>query len=200
MRKFVCLFALVLASCAATACAVEVSTKNNIGGYMEYGGFSVNPVHDIAPATRPGDLSNAQLFEVSRPGMQAFTIGRLYASCTCFQAETDKKSYGYGERAFITLHNVQPTKGQMYPFYIQITSPINVILRCDTYIISDQFTAAGTVAQSADVINLPTPQTSYDFDGAFAAMDAELSAGAGKDAPAVTGGNDFVLSDTDLGN
>lgn len=133
------IFAVLVA--ASTAAAVEVSVKNNVGGHFEYAGFTIVPIADLVPV-RADDLSAARAFEIIRPYQQAITVGRLYTSCTCIQAEIEKKDFGYGERAIITLRNVQPTQGQNYPFYVQINSPLRVVLRHDTFVISDQFLEA----------------------------------------------------------
>ena len=77
---------LVLFCAAFPASGLEVSTQNNIGGYFEYAGFTIVPAGDAVPA-RSGDLSAARAFEILRPGQQAFTVGRLYTSCNCFQIE-----------------------------------------------------------------------------------------------------------------
>lgn len=144
-----CLFlVLAMVATASAAAAVEVSVKNNVGGHFEYAGFTIVPAPDAAPV-REGDLSAARTFEIIRPYQQSISVGRLYTSCTCIQLEIEKKNYGYGERALITLRNVQPTKGQDYPFYVQLNSPIRVVLRHDAFVISDQFAEAPAVEQAA---------------------------------------------------
>lgn len=145
---------LVLFCAAFPASGLEVSTQNNIGGYFEYAGFTIVPAGDAVPA-RSGDLSAARAFEILRPGQQAFTVGRLYTSCNCFQIEIGKKRFMAGERAIVTLRNVRPTTGRNYPFYIQIGSPLRVVLRHDAYIISDQYAASAAVPEAAPAIAGP---------------------------------------------
>lgn len=169
MRK--ALFGVILAVpfLLSAAGAVEVSTKNNIGGHLEYAGYTIVPVHDVAASVKPGDHAAAQMFELIRPSNQAVTIGRLYTSCTCIRMETEKKSYGAGERVLITVRNVQPSKGQTYPFYVQIASPIRVVLRHDAYVISDRFlpnaapaaTLESTVPETAVIQEVPSVQPVY---------------------------------------
>lgn len=152
---FVCVLAL-LSACLPSS-AVEVSTKNNIGGLFEYAGFTIVPVEDAYVPPEAGDLSSPKAFEIIRPGQQAFSIGRLFTSCTCFRIATDKKVYMTGERAFIALRNVQPTKGQNYPFYVQLTAPVSVVLRHDAFIISDQFAAPAEAEKAEEATEQETP-------------------------------------------
>ncbi len=140
------LMLLISLLAAPVACAGQglVSTKKNVSAYMDFNGYHITPVGKM---TVPGDLSDAQIFEINRPGMGPITLGRLFTSCTCIQASTEKRKYARGETATITLRNVRPTTGQTYPFYVQVTSPIRATLRYDTWVISDQFVVAPPVIE-----------------------------------------------------
>lgn len=201
MRKKCLFLALAMTLAVSAAAAVEVSTKNNIGGHFEYAGFTVVPVSDAAPAYS-SDLSRAKVFEIIRPGQQSFSVGRLYTSCTCIQVEIEKKSFYAGERALVTLRNVQPTEGQNYPFYIQISSPVRAVLRHDTFVISDRYSGASSAAASFSegvdttfvppalpvAVQAPMPTTFFDDDAASSVAAPE----------AVSSGSDYMLSDKDL--
>lgn len=139
MRTGIVALALAMAVWGTAAAALEVSTQSNVGGHFEYGGYTVVPVTDIIPISYPEDPGPAQLFEVIRPDNKAFTLGRLFTSCTCIRMEMPKKSYAAGERCIITVRNVLPSNGQIYPFYVQVIYPMNVTLRYDIYVLSNQF-------------------------------------------------------------
>lgn len=82
------------------------------------------------------DLSPSQMFELIRPDEEAVRIGRLYATCSCIALEMDKTEYSRGERALFHLRNVKPTSpgGQTYAFFMQITSPIQAVIRYDVFV------------------------------------------------------------------
>lgn len=137
LSKYLLIIILLMAA-ASQAFSGEglTSTMQNVSAYFDYYGYSIRP---IGTTTTPGDDGPTQLFEVVRPSNCAITLGRLYTSCTCIQVTTNKKSYVAGETALLTVRNVRPTSGNTYPFYVQMTSPTRVILRYDTYVISDKY-------------------------------------------------------------
>ncbi|MCD8139518.1 MAG: hypothetical protein LUE17_07040 [Planctomycetaceae bacterium] len=150
-RHRFCLMLLLALAAAPLAAAGQglVSTKKNVSAYMEFNGYHIVPVGTMPV---PGDQSDAQIFEINRPGMGPITVGRLYTSCTCIQATMQKRKFAHGETATITLRNVRPTSGQTYPFYVQITSPFRATLRYDTWVISDQFVVAPPVIEPEPVV------------------------------------------------
>lgn len=135
----------VLSATGAFSGEAVVSTMRNVSAYFQYGGFSIAPV-DTTPAA--GDYGPAQRFQIVRPSSGGFSIGRLYTSCTCIQVSTDKRSFGHGETAMLTVRNVLPTSGNTYPFYVQITGPIRATLRYDTYVVSDRYAVSAPVVVS----------------------------------------------------
>ncbi len=161
----------------------------------------------------PRELSERNPPSESDP-QQAFTVGRLYTSCTCFQIEIDKKSFMPGERAVITLRNVRPTTGRNYPFYVQLGSPFRVVLRHDAFIISDQYAVAAAVpevaaeaaapVEAAAVVEAVEPVAVVAAESVPVATEAEaVQVDAGAAAAAVVvetepDGEEYVLSDQDL--
>lgn len=176
-NPFPLLFVLVLL-CPAVS-AMEVSTKNNIGGHMEYAGYTIVPAVDVAAPVHPEDPGPTRVFELIRPYNQSVTLGRLYTSCTCIRMETDKKSYGSGERVLITVRNVQPTKGQTYPFYVQVNSPLSVILRHDIHVVSDRFAADAAPVEAADAPDSEADTAVAVASGVVAAAVADTVEAAG---------------------
>lgn len=150
------LFTILLAAWAFSGEAV-VSTMQNVSAYFQYGGYSIEPLDTVTIA---GDHGPAQRFRIARPSNGGFSIGRLYTSCTCIQVSMDKRSFGWGETAVLTVRNVLPTNGNTYPFYVQITSPIRVTLRYDTYVISDRFVVPPPViVQPEETLPAAEPET-----------------------------------------
>ncbi len=139
---FLALFACALAAgfSAQAGDSPVVSTMRNVNAVSQSRGYYILPA-GISPEGSTGSLAPIQTFEVIRPESGAFTIGRLYTSCTCVQLQAPKRSFAAGERAVLELKNVRPTpvNGQMYAVYIQITKPVRVTLRYDTYVQSSQF-------------------------------------------------------------
>lgn len=138
---------MLLAAGVAWSAQVVSTTARGVPAVMQAGGFMLQPVGN-APASY-NDLAPRQLFEITRPGNQAFTIGRLFTSCTCVRLEAESRSFGPGERAVVSLRNVMatPPGGQNYALYVQITSPIQATLRYDTYVQSSQFVPSPDVYQ-----------------------------------------------------
>ncbi len=132
--------ALVLAlanAIAANAAAGEVvSTMRNVNAVSEAHGYSLVAAADIQPTALPGDLSPALSIEIIRPVDRSVTIGRLFTSCSCIQLESQKRVFGVGERAILTLRNTRPTppSGQTYSVFVQITSPVRTTLRFETFV------------------------------------------------------------------
>ncbi len=139
MRRLILPFAALALLCTvSTAQAAMVSTMANPGAVMDAYGFSIVPVQELRIS---GDEGVARVYEIVRPNGQPFSIGRLNTSCTCVQLEAQQTSFAQGERAFVTLRNVRatPPQGQMYAFYVQITSPMRATLRGDVFVQSDRF-------------------------------------------------------------
>lgn len=116
-----------------------VSSMRNVNAVMEAQGFRINPAFSQGAAMNKEDLSPPQAFEILRPEFKGFTIGRLFTSCTCIQLESPKRKFEDGERAIMQLRNIRPTppNGQIYAIYVQITSPVRVTLRFDTFVQSN---------------------------------------------------------------
>ncbi len=133
----VCFFAL--SQLAGAADPALVSSMRNVNAVMEAQGFRINPAFEHSGYMIEGDLGPVQAFEIIRPDGRAFSIGRLYTSCTCIQLESPKRSFAENERAILLLRNTRPTptNGQIYAIYVQITSPIRTTLRFDTFVQSN---------------------------------------------------------------
>lgn len=146
---------------ALAANSALVSTMRNVNAVTESRGFYLTPATDRSGATGFGSLAPDQAFEIIRPDGKAVTIGRLYTSCTCVQLSAPKRTFTSGERAVLTLKNViaTPPQGQRYAVYVQITSPVRVTLRYDTFVQSSQF--------------LPQPEPTVEVAAAPAAEEAE---------------------------
>ena len=138
-----------------------VSTMQNVPAHFDYKGYAIRPA---GTAAAPGDQGPTQLFEIVRPSNGAFSIGRIHTSCTCIQVTADKKSFADGESAVLRVRNVLPTRGNTYPFYVQLTSPVQATIRYDTYVISDNYRglSQGTVISeekiAADGIEVIVPK------------------------------------------
>ncbi len=141
-RYFFVLAAAFAVAASAHAAAIRSSARNQRSAVTEYSGFSL--VHIGTEPEGPGDLAPPQLFEIIRPGQQAFSLGRLYTSCVCVTLEADKAQFAAGERAVLRLRNVRPSppEGTMYALYAQLRSPVRTILRADTFLQSSQFIPA----------------------------------------------------------
>jgi hypothetical protein len=109
-------------------------------GDFEVKGFKVVPVTDMTLSRSDADYAAPMLFEILRPGMGAFSVGRILSSCTCLAIRTLKKDFGQGERAFIELRNVRPTseEGATYAFFVQLSSPEKLSVRCDVFVKSER--------------------------------------------------------------
>lgn len=133
-----CLFAMTVAFGAevVSTMARAVPAVSNMGG------ISLTPV-GTQPASYD-DLAPVQLFEITKSANESISIGRMFTSCTCVRLESDKRTFGPGERAILRMRNVQatPPGGQSYALYVQLTSPTNITLRYDTFVQSTQFVPA----------------------------------------------------------
>lgn len=160
----------LLATHSAWGGAPVVSTMRNVPAVASAQGFYLAPVTNAGGNKYPGDEAPSQVFEVLRPNNEAFTIGRLYTSCTCVTITAPTRTFRAGDRALLEMRNVRPTPqaGQVYALYVQITSPINAIIRIDTFVQSDRF-------RDPALANLPipaVPATMAPEDLAFA-LDGE---------------------------
>lgn len=117
-----------------------VSSMGLSFGSFEEGGYTILPVDDILPAAHPGDLSPPKLFEVVRPGLGAIRIGRILSSCGCLAITAPRRDYMAGERVFLELRNTKPTPkdGATYAFFVQIVQPVDLTLRYDVFVRSEQ--------------------------------------------------------------
>lgn len=128
---------LFLAAVLALVGVAAVAEDSEPSGHSEYNGFSIVAAADFPPAARPGDAGPVQTFEIIRPDMRGIALSRLVTTCECVQLEADRAQFGDGERAFLRLRNVKPTAGQNYTFYVQISSPESMVLKYETYVVSD---------------------------------------------------------------
>ncbi len=136
-----------------------VSTMRNVQAVMSHNGYSIRPIAELSGQRAPGDVGYTQAFEIIRPNGEAITLGRLNTSCVCVQIVTEKKSFNRGERAIFVMHNVKPTppEGQRYAMYVQLTRPVRVTLRFDTFVKSG-FDSVPELA--AAPVPSPTPAAS----------------------------------------
>ncbi len=113
-----------------------VSIMRNVQAVMSHNGYSIRPVAELSGQRAPGDVGYTQAFEIIRPNGEAISLGRLNTTGVCVQIVTEKKSFNRGERAIFVMHNVKPTppEGQRYAMYVQLTQPVRVTLRFDTFV------------------------------------------------------------------
>lgn len=125
-----------------------VSSPEMMMAGSSVGGFSIVPADDVALPIYSEDSTLPQAFEIIRPDMRAFSVGRLGTSCSCIRASLAKKSYAQGERAIIEVRNIKPAPvdNSMYAVFAQLTSPYREALQADVYISSS---ARPPVRQSA---------------------------------------------------
>ncbi len=131
MKRFI---ALVCAAVAMTVAATPAFARDN--AVMESRGYYLTTTTTNRTGTTPhGALAPVQTFELVRPEMASFRIGRVYTSCPCVELSSPKKAYARGERAIFELVNVKPTppQGHTYALYVQVTSPVRATLRFDTF-------------------------------------------------------------------
>lgn len=141
-RIMLTLPALLLAALCTGAVEMVSSHAQALSSVSSIGGYSIIPA-----GTEPGsygDLAPIQLFEITKPDGQSFTISRMFTSCTCVQLEADKRTYGQGEKAILRLRNIiaTPPGGMTYALYVQFANPSGVTLRYDTFVQSSQFVPA----------------------------------------------------------
>lgn len=141
--RLLCILTCVLTASVASAAQIVSTTARGVASVANLGGFGIAPA-GTQPARLADDLAPVQLFEITKPAGQSVTIGRMFTSCTCVILESDQRTFGPGEKAMLRMRNVQatPPGGQSYALYVQITAPIAVTLRYDTYVQSSQFVPA----------------------------------------------------------
>ncbi len=124
----------VCAAVVLTVAATPVFARDE--AVMETRGYYLTPTTTNRTNTIPhGALAPLQTFELVRPDMASFRVGRIYTSCPCVELSSPKKAYARGERAVFELKNVKPTpiQGHTYAIYVQVTSPVRATLRYDTF-------------------------------------------------------------------
>ena len=116
-----------------------VSSMGLAFGSFEEKGFAIVPVPDISPAPEPADLAKPMLFEIVRPSLAAFSIGRILSSCGCLTIRAPQRDFLPGQRAFIELRNTKPTpkEGATYAFFVHLTTPEELTLRFDVFVKSE---------------------------------------------------------------
>ena len=116
-----------------------VSSMGLAFGSFEEKGFAIIPVPDISPAPEPTDLAKPMLFEIIRPSLAAFSIGRILSSCGCLSIRAPQRDFLPGQRAFIELRNTKPTpkEGATYAFFVHLTTPEELTLRFDVFVKSE---------------------------------------------------------------
>jgi hypothetical protein len=87
----------------------------------------------------PGDLAPAQVFELVNLTGQPVKLGRLATSCGCIVLLSAKDEYAAGERIEVTLHNIRPSSGHTYAFFVNVESPVRQMLQQEVYVISDGY-------------------------------------------------------------
>ena len=117
-----------------------VSSMGLAFGSFEEKGFAIVPATGILPAPEPTDLANPMLFEIVRPSLSSFSIGRILSSCGCLSIRAPQRDFMPGERAFIELRNIKPTprEGATYAFFVHLTTPEEVTLRYDVFVQSER--------------------------------------------------------------
>ncbi len=205
---------IALSQLAGAADPALVSSMRNVNAVMEAQGFRINPAFEHSGYMIEGDLGPVQAFEIIRPDGKAFSIGRLYTSCTCIQLESPKRSFAEHERAILLMRNTRPTptNGQIYAIYVQITSPIRTTLRFDTFVQSNhplleaaaENAEAQEQAAADDVEELSAPPAiataettpAPEAEAASEADDADTELETA-DAPAESQGFEVVVMDAD---
>lgn len=185
MKRFI---ALVCAAVALTVAATPVFARDN--AVMKSRGYYLTTTTTNRTGTTPhGALAPLQTFELVRPDMASFRIGRVYTSCPCVELSSPKKAYARGERAIFELVNVKPTplQGHTYALYVQVTSPVRATLRFDTFM---QTGAAAPVTakpeekkDAADVADEAAEKVDEVAETATQELD-EVAAEAAKEAEA----------------
>lgn len=139
---------VVLVVPAMAADPMASGMARNVGVYS-YMGYQLVPAPQAGTRFIVGDEAPAQMFELVRPADDPVTLGRIFTSCSCIQVEAPKRFYEPGERIFLTLRNIRPTPpaGQMYAFYVHVTSPVSATLRQDLFLQSDRFRRPQPVVQ-----------------------------------------------------
>lgn len=131
-------FSLSLALLALLTVGAPVIAAESLG---QSRGFYLSPSTERSGGTPAGVLAPIQAFELVRPGMDAFRVGRIYTSCPCVELVSDKRAFTKGERAYFEARNVKatPPSGHTYALYVQITSPVKTTVRYDIFMRSSQF-------------------------------------------------------------
>ncbi len=117
-----------------------VSTMSMMPGEPELDGVAIRQVPELSGVRYTEDYGPSQVLEIIRPGDAPLELGRLYSSCGCLRASTEKKRYEQGERALLEVRNVKPTlpDGATYMLFIQINAPAQGILQYDIFAKSER--------------------------------------------------------------
>ncbi len=135
-----CISTLIVAGENPSPAEAGVTSEPGLDfGEFEVNGFSIAPVTDMVPSRTEADYSAPLFFEILRPGMGAFSVGRILSSCSCLTIRTSKKDFNQGERAIIELRNVRPTseEGATYAFFVQLSAPEKISIRRDVFVKSE---------------------------------------------------------------
>lgn len=129
-----------------------VSTMGLDIGVESADGIRIVPAPDIHTGVYTQDLAPPQVFELIRPDNGPVSIGRLMTSCTCLSASMEKRNFGAGERAVLTVRNIKatPAEGATYAVFVQVTSPVQQTLQLDLFVKS------GSAPGQAAPVPVPT--------------------------------------------
>lgn len=176
-KTIVTIMSLILSACVSLA--GSAAAQDGLVSTMELmeGIAAIDGIRIVKPADRSGtvyteDYSASQVLEIIRPNMVPVTIGRLSTSCTCITASMEKKTFAQGERAFIEVRNVKPSKpgGATYAVWAQMTSPYRAALQFEMRVLSDR-TPGDPVPETAPA---PAAVTAPEEKQAAPATPAEV--------------------------
>lgn len=100
--------------------------------------YAIAKANDVAMCRYAGDHTLSAPFEIIRPNLEAFTIGRVYTDSAVLRVAPAQKSFVDGERAIFQVRNVKYTSGKCVRFYVEIVSPVCMTLCFDVYVTSDK--------------------------------------------------------------
>lgn len=120
-------------------------------------GFSIAPAKGAIPRVYTEDSAPVQVFEIIRPDLRPFSVGRVLSSCACLSVSLDKADFGPGEQAFVEVRNVKPTQpdGATYAFFIEIDQPFRQILQYDVFVKSER---RSPPPQAGNLPQIPSPE------------------------------------------
>lgn len=131
------IFAVACLSLSAAAVAGDlVVTEVDTSKYARDAGYAVVPAENILAGQYIGDKAPSSALEIVRPGLEAFSIGRVYTSSPVLRVAPSKRSFEAGERAVFLARNVQFTKGQNVRIYVEICAPVRMTICYDVCVAS----------------------------------------------------------------